>query len=117
MFTRTIFRGVVLALLTLQLFVSVAEAAICKSCPPKAVAACASSNETTATSFALSESRNDSCPSSTQDSGDHLCMLCPSCLSPFIGDTPVSVFRDARFQRFALPEFSTHYAAPPSLCF
>src|SRR3990170_6334706 len=112
MFTRTIFRGVVLALLTLLVFVSVAEGAVCKPSPAKSATASTSSGETGATSLPFHESRNDSCPSSTQDSGDHLCMLCPSCLSHFIGDTPVSVFRDDHFQRFALPEFSTLYEAP-----
>src|SRR3972149_4772158 len=112
MFTRTIFRGAALGILIIQLFVSVAEAAICKPCPTPAVTACASSCETATTSFASPESRNKSCPPATQDSGDHLCTLCPSCLAPCIVETPALLSRNDHIQRFALPEYSTLYEAP-----
>src|SRR4030065_705816 len=112
MLARTIIRGAVLGIVMIQVFVSIAEPALCKPHPTKTVAACASSGETGATSFASPESRNESCPPSTQDSGDHLCMLCPFCLAPCIGDAPVSVFRDDHFQLFAPPECSTLYEAP-----
>ena len=114
MFTRTIIRGAILGILMIQVFVSIAEAAVCKPSPTKSAAACTSSGETGATSFAFPENRNESCPPASQDPGDHVCTLCPFCLAPCIGETPLSVFRDDHFHRFAIPEFSTLYEAPSS---
>jgi len=105
-------RGVVLAALTLQMFASVAEATLCKPCPGKSAAACRSFADTAATSSAVPESGNDSSSPAGHRSGDKQCPLCPSCLAPCIGSSPVSLSPDDRSQYFAPPEYATLYEAP-----
>lgn len=112
MLARTIFRVAVLAALTLQMSASVAEAAICKPCPAKAAASCPSSSETATTPIVYSEGRAESSLPASHEPGDDQCSLCPSCLAPFIEESPVSVSPDDHMQRFAPPKCATLYEAP-----
>jgi len=112
MFTRTFIRGVLLAVLTLQAFASVAEATACKPCPDKSTAICPSFSEPATMSGASSEGRaGASLPASHQGGDDH-CSLCPLCLSPFIEAAPVSVSPDDQGRRFTASEHLAPYEAP-----
>jgi hypothetical protein len=112
MFAQILLRGVVLSALTLQMFASVAEAAICKPCPAKAVTTDPSFIEAAATALAFPEGNNDSPSPANHGVGDKHRSLCPSCLVPCIGSFPASLSPDDRTQRFAPPECATLYEAP-----
>jgi hypothetical protein len=112
MYAQTFFRGVLLAVLTLQVFASVAEATVCKPCPAKAAAVCASFSETAAMSAAFTEGRAGSSLPASHPGGDDHCSLCPLCFSPVIEAAPVSISPDDPGQRFASVILLSLYEAP-----
>jgi|GEM_PF-3549155 len=112
MFTRPYIRGVLFGVLILQILASAAEATVCKPCPAKAAAVCASSSETATMPDDFSVDRHDSSlPASPAGADDH-CSLCPLCLSPFIEAAPVSVSPDDQGRRFAAAVQLALYESP-----
>jgi hypothetical protein len=112
MFARTFFRGLLLGVLILQTFASVAEATACKPCPDKSAALCPSFSETATMSCASSECQAGSpLPASHAGADDH-CSLCPFCLPLFIQAAPISVSSDDPGRRFAAAVQLAPYEAP-----
>src|SRR3989337_2381815 len=109
---RSYLPKIALALLGLFLFVSISEAAECNPYPTKAEAARPSSCETASVSSDFPGDRGASSTPSSHAGEDSSCTLCSFCLSPCIESSPAIVSLGDGAQRFALPEYATHYEAP-----